>query len=119
MLDTWPDYEDQQEPKRKTVAPYWAVLAAIGFGIALAAALWSGKVYAAPMFTAATENAIITLTDEPCALEAISNLKYRATWVEKEKTFEGCWAPHRELGVVIAYFDDKTRRWRSSRFKHS
>jgi parallel beta-helix repeat protein len=24
------------------------------------------------------------------------------------QAFEGCWAPHRELQVVIAYFDDKT-----------
>jgi hypothetical protein len=103
----WSEYEEEQ-PKRKTISPYWAVVLAVLLGIGLASALWAGKVYSAPMFTAATEGAIITLTDEPCTLEAVTNLKYRATWVEKEKTFEGCWAPHRELGVVIAYFDDKT-----------
>jgi hypothetical protein len=103
----WSEWEEQPQ-ERKTLAPYWAISLAVIFGLVLAAALWSGRVYAAPLFTATNEGVTITLTDEPCALDAVSNLKYRATWVEKDKTFEGCWAPHREMGAVIAYFDDKT-----------
>jgi hypothetical protein len=50
-------------------------------------------------------DAKITLFDEPCKLRAVSNLKMRAVWVEKGKTFEGCFGVH-PGGVVLAYFDD-------------
>jgi hypothetical protein len=47
----WSEYEEEQ-PKRKTISPYWAVVLAVLLGIGLASALWAGKVYSAPMFTA-------------------------------------------------------------------
>jgi hypothetical protein len=52
---------------------------------------------------------LITLTDEPCALKGqISNLPMRAIWVEKDKTYEGCWGARQNIGMVLAYFDDHT-----------
>ncbi len=55
------------------------------------------------------EGEIILLYDEPCAFkDVVSNLKYRATWQEKGKTFEGCWnlSP---FGIVVLYMsNDKT-----------
>jgi hypothetical protein len=92
---------DEEQEKTILPLPWWAVILIFIFCA-------PSIVFATPMFATTSEGITITLTDEPCALDAVSNLKYRATWVEKEKTFEGCWAPHREMGVVIAYFDDKT-----------
>ena len=48
----------------------------------------------------------VVLYDEACALEAVTNLPSRATWTEKGKVFEGCWAANSNL--ILAYFDDRT-----------
>ena len=48
------------------------------------------------------------LTDEPCTLKAVENLKHRSVWHEKGKRFEGCWAPHPGVGLVVSYWSDKT-----------
>jgi hypothetical protein len=77
QMMNWAEHESENTPQRATISPYW-VLAAIILGIGLA--LGAGKVFGTPMFSATAENARITLTDEPCAL-----------WVEKDKTYEGCW----------------------------
>lgn len=81
--------------------PRWAVLL-------IFLTCWPAAVLATPIFSADADGARIVLTDEPCALDAVTNLKYRATWTEKGKTFEGCWAPRTDMGVVIAYWSDKT-----------
>ena len=48
----------------------------------------------------------IALTDEKCALNAVSNLPGRATWDEKGKHYEGCFGVQKIF--VILYFDDKS-----------
>lgn len=49
----------------------------------------------------------ITLFDEPCKLtDKVTNLHYRATWQEPNKTFEGCFGVNKEAGAVAFYFDD-------------
>jgi hypothetical protein len=60
---------------------------------------------AAPMAQTVSDGATIVLTDEPCKLKQVTNLKYRATWSEKGKVFEGCYAVH-PYGVVVGYFSD-------------
>lgn len=104
----WAEHEQEQQPTRKTVAPYWAVGAAILLGVALAGALWSGRAYSDPIFKAENEGVAITLYDEPCELAAVSNLPFKAVWIEKGKTFQGCWGARTEVGLVVAYFDDRT-----------
>lgn len=102
-------YEHEQEQQRATISPYWA-LVAILLGVCLAMALWSSGVRADPIATAQAENnAVITLFNEPCDIkDQVTNLPMRATWVEGEKTFKGCWGPHPDLGAAVFYFDDKT-----------
>ena len=46
--------------------------------------------------------------DDKCAVSEITNLPFKATWEEKGKTYQGCWGPRPDLGVIAAYFDDKT-----------
>lgn len=104
MLDTWPDYEEEQ-PKRKTVSPYWFIAFLI---FVIGTVLYAAKVSAEPLFSATAEGATITLTNEPCNVPAISNLPFRAVWVEKDKTYEGCFGVRQDIGLVLAYFDDKT-----------
>jgi hypothetical protein len=47
----------------------------------------------------------VILTDEPCKLPGVSNLPYRLTWTDKDKTYEGCFSIH--SGIVVTYTDDK------------
>lgn len=62
---------------------------------------------AKPVAQASQGGITITLHDDPCKSEAVSNLPYRITWTEKGKTFEGCFTVNQ--GIVVAYFtDDKT-----------
>jgi hypothetical protein len=106
MMD-WSNYEEENQPPKKA---WWAipveVLIATLIAIALAGAM--RRAYAEPLFSASAEGAVITLTNEPCALKAIGNLPFKATWVEKDKTFEGCWGARPDAGYVLAYFDDRT-----------
>ena len=49
----------------------------------------------------------VTLYDDKCALPAVSNLPFRATWSEHGKTTEGCFTI---MGpIVVMYFEvDRT-----------
>lgn len=91
---------------RRTILPGW--LWVLVLACALAAALKSGRVYAASLYQAEADGARIVLTDEACRLQAVSNLKRRATWTEKGETFEGCYGLHEGTGLILAYFSDKT-----------
>lgn len=55
---------------------------------------------------AQSDGIVVTLTNEKCALPAVSNLPVRATWAEKGKTHEGCYGV--SFGNVLMYFDDRT-----------
>jgi hypothetical protein len=82
--------------------PFWFVLAAtVLFGC------WSTSAAADPLYVADAGAVRITLYSEPCELKEVTNLKLKATWVEKGKVSQGCWAAT-QFGVVVAYFDDKT-----------
>ena len=77
------------------------------FLIAASLILYVGQGRAAPVAEAGGDGGVIVqLTDEPCALPAVANLKNRATWTEAGKVTEGCWAAGR--GLVMLYFADKT-----------
>jgi hypothetical protein len=82
-------------------------LVAIGLVIALGmiVLILNANAYGAPMAQTVSDGATIVLTDEPCKLKQVTNLKYRATWSEKGKVFEGCYAVH-PYGVVVGYFSD-------------
>jgi hypothetical protein len=61
----------------------------------------------APIALFQSEGVTITITDEPCQLKAVTNLKHRATWNEHGKTHEGCAAGH-PAGIILFYWEDKT-----------
>lgn len=50
----------------------------------------------------------VILYNDPCTLAEVVNLPYRAEWLDGRKTFEGCWSADLDLGVIFAYFSDKT-----------
>ena len=60
--------------------------------------------WGAPVAVAEDRGIKITLTDEKCALKAVTNLPFRVTWKEKDKNYEGCFAPNQ--GLVVMFFDD-------------
>lgn len=69
----------------------------------------SYAVQAEPMARAKADNATVYLHSDKCGLAEVSNLPGRATWVEGQKTFEGCFAIRPDTGVVLVYFvADKT-----------
>lgn len=64
-------------------------------------------VNAAAIAVAQEAGITVVLTDEPCTLAAVSNLSRRATWEEKGKKYEGCYAV--ADSTVVAYFaEDRT-----------
>jgi hypothetical protein len=63
---------------------------------------------AAPLYRASGGGVQIVLTDEPCAMSAVSNLAKRSTWTENGKTLEGCWGVSEAVGLVMAYWSDRT-----------
>jgi hypothetical protein len=70
---------------------------------------WPAAVFAQPIFAAETDSVRIVLYDEPCAFQDTVKLPFRATWTEKGKVYEGCFAPHPHVGVVVAFFkEDKS-----------
>ena len=81
--------------------------------LALAAAVFlflpSGA-NAEPQYRATVQDVVITLYSEPCALKGeVSSLPRRATWMEKGKTFEGCFGFVEPMRLLIFYFrEDKS-----------
>jgi hypothetical protein len=67
-----------------------------------------GTAKAEPRYTASVQGVQITLYDEPCKLDAVANLPHRATWTEQGKTFEGCFHFFEHVGLIVAYFADKS-----------
>lgn len=63
---------------------------------------------AVAVYETRTDKALITLYTESCTLPAVSNLPLRATWIEAGQTFEGCWAPRPDAGLIVFYFSDRT-----------
>jgi hypothetical protein len=72
------------------------------------ATLYTGSLNAEPKYQF-TEGAVMVLLDsDKCSLDAISNLPFKAQWIENGKTLEGCWKPNPQVGAIDFYFSDKT-----------
>ena len=87
---------------KHTFMEYICALLLVACSVLLVVAI----VQAAPVATAGDDSVVVTLTDEPCALPAVANLKLRATWTEKGVTHEGCFAVSQ--GLAMFYFADRT-----------
>ena len=61
-----------------------------------------------PIYEASGNGIRIVVYKEKCKLEAVSNLPWRAVWYQDGKEVEGCIGAKDELGVVVAYFVDKS-----------
>lgn len=72
----------------------------------LALLLVASKGHSAPFAVAEGEGVRVTLTNEPCALQAVANMPFRATWEEGGKTVQGCF--NAAAGIVSTYWDDRT-----------
>ena len=69
---------------------------------------WPTLLFAGPLFQMSGEGIRVTLYDDPCKVEGVSNLPFRATWEEGGKTFDGCWSPSFDRERVNAFFTDKS-----------
>jgi len=76
------------------------------WALAVVAIIAAPLALAAPVAVADGSGVKITLFDEACRLDTVSNFKFRATWEEGGKLFEGCYGGN--YGVIVAYFSDKT-----------
>ena len=82
---------------------------ALILGVVLGLALYAGKARAEAKYHAPADNGRVILFDDKCALPEVSNLPFKAEWHENGKVFQDCWSPpHPAVGVVMAYFTDKT-----------
>jgi hypothetical protein len=67
-----------------------------------------GTANAEPKFQAQLEGIRVLLHSDKCELKEITNLPFKAEWVEKGQVLQGCWKPNGEVGTVDFYFSDKT-----------
>lgn len=93
-------------PKLGMIVPKFGTTVAKFASIVLVLVATCTDLVAAPVAVGVHEGIRVVLTDEPCALVAVSNLPRRATWEEGGKTHEGCWGAMQ--GVVAAYFTDRS-----------
>lgn len=85
----------------------YAMRVLICLALALFFALVVRNAHAGPIMQGSGEGHVITLTDEPCKLEAIANLPGRATWSEPSgKVWEACYG--RFGNAVVFYCSDRT-----------
>lgn len=63
---------------------------------------------AEPIYETTQGNIRLVAYNEPCKLDSVKNLAYRAVWFENGKGIEGCIGARDDLGVAVAYFADKT-----------
>lgn len=99
-------HPEDKRGARPTVLAKWIWFAVLA--VVLGWAFYAGSAHSQPMFAAEGEGVRIVLTDEPCQLKAVVNLPYRATWEEKGKVYEGCYATNPNFGIVAGYFSDST-----------
>jgi hypothetical protein len=95
-------FNDFPKMPRLTVIP-WVIWAAI-----IVTAIWATSAAAEPRFQVTADGARVVLFDDKCAVSAVANLPYKATWEEKGKVYQGCWGARPDAGVVMFYFDDKS-----------
>ena len=89
----------------KKLIGFWLLISAVVLASALAANTLRAEPVAISVDQAGTT---ITLYTDECSVEAVSNVKYRVTWTERGKTFEGCYSIS-SVGLVLMYFsEDKT-----------
>ena len=101
-----PKKEQRQTFRERVLFLFGAICLVVLLLIAVA---WSTKAHAAPKFEADSEGGVrVVLHDEPCALDAVTNLPYRVVWHEGGQKVEGCWGPRPDAQVAVAYFADKT-----------
>lgn len=86
--------------------PY-AFRIAVAAIVCLVGLAYCARASAAPIAIASGESITITLTDEQCKLEAVSNLPFRAHWRDRGRVYEGCFQINPQ-GFVVAYFDDRS-----------
>lgn len=110
MFEIYPEMSSSDaKAERGFLRKVIAFLGAVCFFLLFAlAATWPTKANALPIAQTVTQDGQkIVLTDEECRLDAVKNLKHRATWTENGKVYEGCYGVH-PAGVVLGYFADKT-----------
>ena len=103
-----PRKQERASIRQVVMAVYNAIGALCLLFLLALAATWPTNANADPRFQVVADGARIVLHDDKCAVGAVVNLPYKATWEEKGKVFQGCWGARPDAGVVMFYFDDKT-----------
>ena len=71
-------------------------------------ALTTSTVKAEAVAVANAPGIVVTVFNEPCALQQVVNLPLRATWTQNGKTIEGCFGSFSEAAAIGVFFDDGT-----------
>jgi hypothetical protein len=97
---------DEAKEERATLAQ--RLIAWLGVVCLIVLVGLATNVHAGPRFSVVADGAKVVLHDDKCAVGAVKNLPYKATWEEKGKVYQGCWGARPEAGIVMFYFDDKS-----------
>ena len=97
---------DESRQERATLAQ--RLIAWLGVVCLIVLVGLATNAYAEARFQVVADGAKVVLFDDKCAVSAVANLPYKATWEEKGKVYQGCWGARPDAGVVMFYFDDKS-----------
>ena len=103
-----PNFDDDEREERHFLrnAIIRTMIGFLLFCVLIGVLFYAPGAKSAPIAQADAGDIRVTLTDEACALDAVTNLKLRVTWLEKGKLTEGCFGVGN--GIVTMYFADKT-----------
>lgn len=89
--------------------PAFAGRVIIIVGLLLLFLFFASASEAKPIAALSEEGVTITLYDDKCPLtKKVTNLPYRATWKDKDKSFEGCAGSTAGGQIIVLFFDDNT-----------
>lgn len=83
------------------------LLPAAILGLAACAQLGAVPPIASPVALARDGRVAIALSEQPCTLDAVANLRFHATWEEDGARHAGCWDVQHGR-IVVTYWADRT-----------
>ena len=82
--------------------------AIILLGLSIGAVMYVSKSMAEPIAQVERGSIKVIIYSDKCSLEAVSNLPFRATWIENGEITEGCVDLDVKMKLLKFYFADRT-----------
>ena len=102
----WFQEQNSDESRRERAhLRVWVVRVLVAIALLVLVA-WATKAYSEAIYEAVDVDVRVVLYNDPCELKVVSNLKHKAIWQEKGKTYQGCWGARPDINHIMFFFDD-------------